>query len=122
MKLDEFLLNYYDEEGLRGVCSSLRVPPAGGKEEMVKAIIANLDGRNDFDKAEGAMEAIFDSAFELDDQVLRKALSDAKLDAVGSKMALLNRLMANLVWPSTIETQVNRESKLSGGDDSSVRF
>lgn len=119
MKLDEFLLNYYDEEGVRGVCALLRVPASGGKEEMVKAIIANLDGRNDMDKAERAMEVIFDSAFELDEQVIRKAVSDAKLDAVGSKMALLNRIMASLVWPTSIETQVNREGKLCG-DISSV--
>lgn len=120
MKLEEFLLNYFDEEGLRGVCASLRAPASGGKEEMVKAIIANLDGRKDFEKAEGAMEAIFDCAFELEEQVLRKAVTDSKLDAVGSKMALLNRMMANLAWPSSIETQVNRESKLSG-DISNIR-
>jgi len=120
MKLDEFLLNYFDEEGLRGVCASLRVTPSGGREETVKAIIANLDARSDFDKAEGAMEAIFDCAFELEEKVLRKVLEDAKIDACGSKMALLNRVMANLVWPNSIETQVSRESKLSG-DISSVR-
>jgi len=121
MRLDEFLLNYFDEEGVKGVCASLRVPPSGGKEGMVKAIIANLDSMSDFDKAEGAMEAIFDSAFELDEQTLRKVVADAKLDACGSKMALLNRIMANLVWPSSIETQVSRESKLSGSI-SSVRI
>ncbi len=120
MKLDEFLLNYFDEKGVKRVCALLRVPASCGKEEMIKAIIANLDGRNDLDKAERAIEAIFDSAFELEEQVLRKAVSDAKLDAAGSKMALLNRIMASLVWPSSIETQVNREGKLCG-DISSVR-
>ena len=120
MKLDEFLLNYFDEEGLRGVCASLRASPSGGKEEMVKAIIANLDSRDDFDKAEGAMEAIFNCAFELDEQVLRKVVADAKIEVVGSKMALLNRIMASIVWPISIETQVNRESKLSG-DIGSIR-
>lgn len=121
MKLDEFLLNYFDEEGLRGVCVSLRVQPSGSKEETVKAIIANLDGINEFDKAEGAMETIFDCSFELEDAVLKKVLADAKQDTNGSKMALLNRVMANLVWPASIEVQVNRESKLSG-DISGVRI
>lgn len=114
MKLDEFLLNYFDEDGLRGVCVSLRVQASGGREETVKAIIANLDAIKEFDKAEGAMETIFDCAFELDDAMLKKVLADAKLDTCGSKMALLNRVMANLVWPSSIEAQVNRESKLTG--------
>jgi len=120
MKLEEFLLNYFDEEGVRVACARLRVPQTGGKEAMVKAIIASLDGIKDFDKAEGAMEAIFDCAFDLDEPMLNKVVADAKLDAVGSKMALLNRIMANLVWPSSIESQVNREGKLSG-DISSVR-
>lgn len=120
MRLDEFLLNYFDEEELRGVCAILRAPAAGGKDEMVKAIIANLDARSDFDKAENAIEAIFDSAFELEETVLRKVLTDAGQDAIGSKMALLNRIMASLVWPSSIEAQVGRESKLSG-DMSSIR-
>lgn len=114
MKLDEFLLNYFDEEGIRAVCVSLRVQAPGGREGAVKAIIASLDAINEFDKAEGAMEAIFDCAFELEDAVLKKVLTDAKLDPCGSKMALLNRVMANLVWPSSIEAQVNRESKLTG--------
>ena len=114
MKLDEFLLNYFDEEGIRTVCVSLRVQASGSMENVVKAIITTLDAINEFDKAEGAMEAIFDCAFDLDDAVLKKVLSDAKLDACGSKMALLNRVMANLVWPSSIEAQVNKESKLTG--------
>jgi hypothetical protein len=121
MKLDEFLLNYFDEEGIRAVCASLRVQASGSKDESVKAIIASLDAIKEFDKAEGAMEMIFDCAFELEDAVLKKVLADAKMDACGSKMALLNRVMANLVWPSSIEAQVNRESKLTG-DIHSVRI
>jgi hypothetical protein len=121
MKLEELLLNYFSEEGVKGICASLRVPPSGGKEEMIKAIIANLDARNDSYKAEEAMEVIFDSAFELDEATLRKNLADSKLETCGSKVALLNRVMASLVWPKSIEALVARESKLTG-DISSVRI
>jgi len=122
MNLSDFLVKYLDDEGVNSISARLGLKVTGSKEEIVSAIIKKLDEVSTMDKAENAMEIVFDYAFELEDAVIKKAIQDEKLDPAGSKMALLNRVMASIAWPSAIEVQVSKEVKLSGTSVSSIRL
>jgi hypothetical protein len=122
MNLSDFLVKYFDEDGVGSISRRLGLKVSGSKEEIVLAIIKKLDEVSTMDKAENAMEVVFDYAFELEDIVIKRAIQDEKLDPAGSKIALLNRVMASIAWPSAIEAQVSKDVKLSGTSVGNIQF
>lgn len=115
MDLREFLANYFPEENIGCVCGGLNLPKSGGKDELITTIVSHLDGDLDRAKIDRAIQMIFDCAFRLDEKTLRKACDDVKLDSRGPKAALLNRIMARIVWPKSVESVLEKEENAPGG-------